>query len=369
VEHKAPHGGQPDPAARLGLRIWTPPQDAACHVGQPVEQPASTPSDGLSGRLTLSEFYRQYHRPIVLEAAQDDQRANVRQYDESILLWAGLTGNPPLEEIDRRVCIDFKRALQARRWRGKPIRQNTVRKHMVYVQAVLSEAGPRTEGHPNRPRKRGLFGLDADGDPRLAPRLAIPPVERRQASRIYTIAQISRLIDAAEEATVPASVPGIAAADWWRALLTWLSWTGMRIGSALACRWDYFESGDSLLMPTELMKGRREQRYYIPSQARRMVELIRTADARLFPWPHQASWLHATRAKLEDRAGVPHYGFHGIRKCVCTELMQLNPAVAQMVMGHISRDVSLRYYTSATIIPKVVDRLPVPGGLVQRRLF
>jgi integrase len=310
--------------------------------------------------MTVPELYRRYYRQrLASRAARGEiEDRTVRDYDRAVALWEELLPEAPsLAETGRRatagasVCERFCARLATEYlYKGRPLRQNTRRRHLVALRAILDAAGPwgaTAEENADRPRKRGLFGVDADGDPVPVPRLALPRVELVPAEKVFAAEEEDRLIAAAGEFDLPRALPGIPARRWWPAVLTWIRWVGTRIGTTLALRREMLSrrAGSwQIRIPPAILKGDRWLVLHVCEEAYAAVESVRTADALLFPWPHCRGWLHDLRLRLEERAGVPHYGFHGFRRCLGTELLERNASAAQQQLGHRDLATTMQSY-------------------------
>jgi len=367
------------------LRIFRGDED------DPYSPPVSA-GDGLSPEMTLAAFFRAYVAPAVL-AARAAAPANIVQYEESLRLWACYTGDPSLAEIgaDRSIPTGFRQALFARKWRGKLLSPNTIRKHLGAVQFMLDLAGPQVSGlmgagrrtNESKARPDGLFGLDDRGRPRPTPYLERPPLRKKPAEDCFTIEEISRWLEACTRATVPRGL-AISAPQFWIALVWWTYNVGTRIGTTLQLRWDMLPGrGDTLYVPAvievdgktiKVLKGSNDQQFHVNDETWRVIHAIRTDDPRIFPWPHCMSYLHTIRKRLLAAAGIPperRFGFHGGRKCLCTELMQINPMAAQKALGHLGIAMSRDHYTSTRIVAKAMKKLrqPTLPDQEQLRLF
>lgn len=344
-------------------------------------------SDRLSPLMSLREFFERYVLKILLRRSAAP--ANIQQYRESLRLWDFYTACPSLRQIgfDPDIAARFGEMLQARRWRGRALSPNTMRKHLGAIQFCLDLAGPRVDGlmgpgrktNESKARRDGLFGVDERGRPRPTPYLAKPPLRSKPAEDCFTIQEISRWLEACTRATVPAGLP-IAASQWWIGLVWWNYNVGTRIGTTLQLRWEMLR-GDTLHVPAtievdgvtiKVLKGSNDQQFHVNPETRRVVEAIRTDDPRIFPWPHCISYLHTIRRQLLAAAGIPkerQFGFHGGRKALCTELMEINPMAAQKALGHLGIAMSRDHYTSTRIVAKAMRKIPQPKLPNQEQLW
>jgi integrase len=225
-----------------------------------------------------------------------------------------------------------------------PISQNTVHKLCGQMESIFRWAGPASK----RCRHAAdLFvGLDRDGRPRRLPWLDGPgKVEGRE--RIFTRAELLRWLEACRYATTP-EIEDVAPADWWRALLRVIYYTGMRIGSVLAARysWISIKDGDHWLeVPAATMKAKRPEAICLTAKTMAALDSIRRPGRDVifaWPWPPCGSHrqLYQECERLQDLAGIPperRFRFHAIRACAGDTLYDLDPQMAREALCH--RDV------------------------------
>ncbi|GAG26180.1 unnamed protein product, partial [marine sediment metagenome] len=219
----------------------------------------------------------------------------------------------------------------------------------------------------------GLFGIGRRGLPKCPPSFQKPPSRKKPPEDVFTIEEIGLWLAACQRATVPRAIPGVTPAAFWTSLVTWSYNVGTRITTTLSITWDMMVAADKLRVGPPIIKGANVQEFYVNELAQRAVRTIRRADPRLFPWPHGVTYLHRVRRALLEDAGIPperQFGFHGLRKCLCTELMAINPMVAQKMMGHLGIAMSRDCYTSTRIVKRAMKKLPQPKRPdPQMRLF
>ena len=354
------------------LRIWSPDDDDAPRPA--IETPArktgslnDAASGGeLSSAMTLSAFFRAWVRPIYLEAGGAATR-NIRQYAESVSIWAATTGNPPLEAIDDDICAGFIEALRQRKGRGgKPLAVNTIIKHRSPIQKMLDLAGPRSRANQRAATRQGLFGDDEYGVPREAP--LVPPQLREHSLPTggWTLAEIAAWTEAATRWTSPSTLVGVAPGEFWPAFVTLLYNTGLRLKTALNIERDMIRRG-WLIVPRRLMKGgRRDHRVWLNAHAREAIERLATADSHVVPWkPRSQNWFsHCLRDQLDgvfsaERIAEIDKPCHALRARMLTILWSRAPGVAKMVAGHRA-DVTLDHYVGGTAMRRALDKLPQP---------
>jgi integrase len=309
------------------------------------------PMSALSAEMTLPDFYRAYVKPVALEARGSRGRT-FDQYEGALRTWARLVGDVPLAKIDAVTCATFMRDLRKVNspLSHSPLSPNTCRKIAFHVQRCIDLAAPRS-----RSNRMGA-GLIAD-----APYIERPRGRAKEKIDAYTPDEIGVLLQVCEKATRP-ELPGIAPADWWRALIVF-SWnTGTRISQALQLERRMIQ-GRWLVCPAAIMKGNTAKRICLTDEALAAIESIRTKDAKLFPWPYGEHYFHACRRALFAQSSLPvdrRFGMHAIRRGLATELAKVNPLVAQQMLGHTSMGVTRDYYVDPGIAAGVLAQIPQP---------
>lgn len=276
----------------------------------------------------------------------------VREYQCTLNLWDDITGDPPLEMISETILRDFTTALTRRTGRnGQPISANTIRKHLRHLRALFRELGPRRNG-------KGL-GLMAD-----IPYVQMPRAVR-QAPVIWTPPQLKQLAEAAKHFH-PGPVTGpIPPADWWLVLLRILWNSAVRIGTALALRWEWLQPDGWIAVPPEALKGKHTgRRFYLNTATREhLLRIQKTNDGPLLPWSATMMTLQRWRRRLQRLAGLPadeKHGFHAIRRSALSAIARLNPLVARAIAGHAQGDVLLEHYFADDVIVATLESLPQP---------
>jgi len=321
----------------------------------PIAAPSSTvdpPGDTktLSPTMTLGEFYEAYVEPNVLRPRQIKQRT-LDQYQQSLGYWQKLTSDPPLASIDGNACSEFVcRVAKLHGRDGEPISPNTVRKHCVHLQRVIDLAGPK-----RRACRMAAELLDS------VPYLERPPKREEEVENVFTLDEISAWLEACKHAAVPQL--GVEPALWWRALIIWIYNVGTRIETTLLLEWSMIQ-GDELVVPARIIKGNNGKRFPLNEAALRAAESVRTANKRLFFWPHGHSWLQENRRRILAKTEIPperRFGFHAVRKLLGTTLWEDDPAAAEKMLGHLGRDVTRRHYVHRKVVRKAIDKVPQPA--------
>jgi hypothetical protein len=131
------------------LRLY---QAAEADDGEPPTPPETTGASGRpSSRMTLTEFYAGYVRPLLRDPNERDPKT-IKQDLQSLGYWKQFTGDPPIEAIDDFICAAFVEQLKRRPGlkKGSKMSPNTVRKHCAHLQYVIDRAGPK-----NRRNRKG----------------------------------------------------------------------------------------------------------------------------------------------------------------------------------------------------------------------
>jgi integrase len=307
-------------------------------------------------------------------------------YGETVAHWRRLSGNPTIGETAREHCETFVRLLfrlpgrrgpktpfrwSARRhcWLRLPkgaqakagdrllprISQNTVRKLCGQMEMLFRWAGAPSKRF--RDAADLFVGLDAAGHPRRVPWLDSPP-KAEGAERVFTRDELVAWVGACRWASAP-QIEGVLAADWWRALIRVIYYTGLRIGSALAARYSWIvqREGDCWLeMPAQAMKAKRAEPICLKAAAVAALDSIRRPGRDLifaWPWPPSGSHraLYQECERLQDLAGIPpqrRFRFHAIRACAGDVLYELNPEMAREALCHKDLRTTMESYTAKT---------------------
>lgn len=318
---------------------------------------------GLTPVSTLSVFFSAWGRRCLEDRGAAEQ--NVAQYAESVRIWAEATGDPSLKRIRRSTISAFRRHLESRPGlQAERLSPNTVLKHLVAIKAVLRWAGPRTGNNGEAYSKRGLFGADEDGDPRLAPNVPLP-ARTTKTPDPFSLEDIGHWLRACEAARAP-RIRGVAAADWWRALILFSYNVGTRIETTLKITRAMIR-GKWLVIPASAVKGHRaDLKIWLNAFALRAAVAIQSSgNDRLFAWPHTRNYFAHVQAEIIRNSEIPeaerYGGTHRLRKALATWLTGHNPAVARMQLGHsLAGDVLLAHYANPQIVKRLMERVPQP---------
>jgi integrase len=267
----------------FGQREHRPP------LSMPSEAPlAPRPLPTLPGEWTLPEFFEEW---VVRGILQPRRRAaaTVASYRDALRYWVQLTGNPPLQSVDDRVCLLFAERLSAcslvRRgqpWHAgakivdggellsgeRPLSSIRIKNHLATIARLLRWAGPRFD--PRQPAARIITDVP------FVPTVAAAAAEKGA----FSIEQAKAIAAACWEMQAPSALPDwIGPAQYWRLGVALFFYTGLRSGTV--CR----------LSRRHLQKRGRATWLSVPGpivKTRKPIELI----------------LHGRLEALLDEAGV-----------------------------------------------------------------
>lgn len=338
------------------LRVYAPPTDAADDAAPPP----------LSAHDPLSVVFARGFVPLWIDSQGLDRKTKT-QYADALGWWARLTGDPPVSLIDDYMVSQFVADLMQQSGRlGPQMSKSTVRKHCGHLAKLIAFCGPRSRAKGDR-KNLGLVPT-----PPVPER---PRADVRPPTDVFTVAELRQLLAAADRMTAP-RLAGVAAPDWWRAMLhvAWVS--GLRINALLRLEWRDIapvEGGGAWLTSRpELAKGRKGARRWLPPGVARELEQIRTGRRLVFGWSDRR-WIY-TRSltllrRLQTLAGLPaerRFGWHGIRRAHATALAaqslhQGGMSVAQVSLGHSDLATTAMYVAGdvqTALARAAVERLP-----------
>jgi integrase len=346
---------------------------------------------------TWPAFFRRYVGPCMKRQVRSGKRRKrgVQPYREAIGHWKRLTRNPTLGDTTRDDCDEFVRRLfrlpgrrgdkalfrwsaRRRSWqRVRPpssageterllarserdyrlmprISPNTVQKLCNQMEMLFHWAGPPSKRL--RDAADLMVGQDASGRPRRLPWLDVPP-KVQGAERVFTREEIVRWLGACRHAKKP-RIEGVTPEAWWRALLQFLYYTSLRIGTALEVRYSWIsqEAGEYWLnVPGTSMKAQRPEPICLKPPAMAALESIRRPGRDLiFPWPWPPSGSHQPLygecERLLTLAGIPperRFRFHAIRACGADTLFAISPELARDALCHRDLRTTEQHYTQA----------------------
>ena len=326
-----------------------------------------TSRHGLSPEMTLSAFFRDFYRPIVL-VSKGAAASTVAEDETSFRYWKKFTGDPPICQIDQHTCAAFVSGLLSVRKRcGEPLSTTTINKHANAVQKVLDLIGP-----PGRERRLRQAQWLVD----LVPFIERPPATKTGPKGVYTFDEIQRLVFAATDARVPDKL-AVTPAEFWTALLVFLFNTGCRIGESMKLTWRMVDDDERLLrLPWSVRKGRKFHEVPLNDAAMAAIATMRRCHTeRVFPWPvwpnsKQQLFKELRRLRIVLPSGR-RFGTHGIRKGTGTLVDAKNPTAAQKLLGHSTAQMTRDFYVADTVVRAALVDLPrlVTRNVHQRKLF
>lgn len=368
-----------DPTPPPELRLFAPTDDAFSPLSVPQQRslPLGSGDGGggptrLTPELRLEQFFDAWVRPKVHAHSSPK---TLKEYRTTFAYWAQLTGDPPVGDVGEPTIEAFVEGIKAVLFRGQPLSENTIRKHCVNVQAVLTVLGPKAKGNK--------FGAALV---RHVPYVPAPAAVVNENIDEYSLAEVGQVLDACRRATGPRKASRVYRVElptFWESLVTFTYNAGLRIESSLFLRFSWLaqdELGWWLRIPAGAMKGRRQGRViYLNSHALAAIERMRGGSSDLiFGGACSYYVCNANLQRILRRSSLPperQFGMHSLRKTFLTELTKINPAAAKKAACHgkPTGDVTLDHYTSKRIVIAAVDQLPQPPRASrvdpQRRLF
>jgi integrase len=314
--------------------------------------------------LTLGAFFARRYLPTYLAGASE---RTIVEYRTSLAKWAELTGDRPLDAITVEDLAAFKtKLLELHGRRAATLAAATANKHLRHIHGVLGKAGPAG------PRNRDALGLIAAA-PWVRPLKA--PV---RAPRSIPLETLGRIYAAADVATLPAGLE-VRACTWWRSLIACAYNLGFRRGAWLRVESQHIDwTGHLVTVPAELDKCGRDRRKPANDVAMRHLLRVRTAQRRLFPWPHAGISFDRQWRRLQLAAGVRApdlYKFHDLKRTCGTQLAPIaSPWQVRYMLDHAQPDVSGLYVDPLPDLRRVVEAMPQPTAFSedfsgQLRLF
>jgi integrase len=189
----------------------------------------------------------------------------------------------------------------------------------------------------------------------------LPPMKAPgRIPRAYTIAQVSQLIRTAR--AWPGEVSGLPAGVWWSTILRAGYETAERVGAMLQLRWrDVDLEAGHIVYVAETRKGatRDIQRPISPGLASWLRLIQRGPGDLVWPWVRHRESLWYDLKKLTKAAGVPHRGFHALRKTAASYVAKAG-GDATGLLDHSDPRITRDSYVDPSIAPprSSLDDLP-----------
>lgn len=173
-----------------------------------------------------------------------------------------------------------------------------------------------------------------------------PYREPQRAPIAFMASEFGWILDAS--ALESGAVEGIPAADWWRALLLALWYSGARIGAVLAVRSVDVLLDQGFFVRAEAQKQHADQFFAVGEDAAGAFRRIYSHSRQLmFPWPWRRETLYARFRRICQNAGLDCRGtgnlFHRIRKSTASYL-RANGGDPTTHLGHSTASVTRRYF-------------------------
>lgn len=358
--------GPPGPDNRDGLGLLPVLPWPAPPRGGPRPRPKSlsrlvpdAPVEKPLAEMTLPEFYASHVRPCCLPP--DASPGYQAQIIIALGRWQQIIGDVPIREVTAQHVAHFRDTLgQQRGWLTERLSPTTVNNKLRIIRYVLRNAGP-----PG-PRYEGAADV-LDRVPWVR-----PPRNRERPIRVLTDEELSALHDAADRMDRP-EIDGVAAADWWRALLVFAFYTGLRRGTIFGLEWtDLDEARKVMTIPGDRMKAGRDHVVPVNAIVLDHLNTIKGNGRLLFAWPYSANSGYFGRLfrRLWAVAGLPPEkgaGLHYFRKTLATRLAQhASLGAAKLAPGHAADDVTRRHYVQAVgPVAEALNRIPAPAAFGQ----
>lgn len=305
---------------------------------------------GLSPAMTLPEFYRDFYRPIV-EGPCGNSDDTQRQNQRAVRLWARLTANRSLAEIDQFECAAFVAGLGRLAEIGS---QTTINKHAAAVQKVLRYAGPPVG------REWRAANLIA-----RVPYVERPPKEQVRLQEPYTLEELELLVANTQLLKWPSKL-AVPAEVYWRGLFVLLYNTGLRIQETILLEWRDVQADELRIRNRNRKGGRKGHVVALTPMAQTALEWLRPADSvRVFPVPasfKSKGWFfrdfRAYRRQLLSPERV-EIAFHGFRRLHNVELARINERACAASLGH-GAAVNAQAYCNRELVRESVGKFRQP---------
>ena len=180
----------------------------------------------------------------------------------------------------------------------------------------------------------------------------LPPLKAPgRIPRAYTIAQVSALVRTAR--AWPGEVAGLPAGVWWSSLIRGGFETAERIGAMLQLRWrDVDLEARHIVYVAETRKGstRDIQRPITAGLAGWLALIKRGPTDFVWPWVRHRESIWYDLRKITKAAGVPHRGFHALRKTAASYVAAAG-GDATSLLDHSDPRITRDSYVDPSIAP------------------
>ncbi|MCP5113971.1 MAG: hypothetical protein GY953_24320 [bacterium] len=293
--------------------------------------------------MELLDFFTSYYSPVCLG---DAEVRTFEAYRDALAHWVRICGRRSLSGVTAVVLRQFADGLKATRYRGRSLSVSTVRKHLRHIQAILDRAGPAG------PRCR-----DAAGILQQVPWIR-PPREQIQERSPAPVADIARFYrSATQHARLPV-LPDVKPAAWWRAVISTICSTSLRIGQVTAIPMAAVDWNASLLrLPASVSrKSKRTETKPLHIVALRALLAVRGDRELILPQPHAKNTIYRELHRLQALVDVPRFAFHCIRRAVLSEFAATSPTAGMKAAGHRSFQTTLNHYVGNQAVIEALDQ-------------
>jgi integrase len=313
-----------------------------------------------ASKKTWAEFRAEFEAKVMATMGWQNRKLTEEALDQ----FERLMTPQRIRAIKSQTIAEFvvRRSQDRGKKKGETVSPATVNKDLRHIRAVLRVAYD-WKYLPEMPKVRLMR-------------------EGKKLPTFVTPEHFAALYQAADAATMPGKLAGIAPADWWRALLVFAYMTGWRISEVLALmRSDLDVDAATAVTRAEDNKGKRDERISLHPVVVEHLRRLTTFDPHVFPWPHDRRTLYVEFARLHDAAGVHlpcskkhehtdachHYGFHDLRRAFATQnAKRLTADALQKLMRHKSYQTTQRYIEMTSQMAEAVAVLHVPEVLKAR---
>jgi integrase len=301
-------------------------------------------------RLTLTDLFELHFRSQNLELGE----GSAQQYRTTLRKLVGWRGGPVyVDELDRELVLGFLRSLI-----DKGQARGTVNSKRAHLMALWRYAKDENFTHEEPGKVQRMKAA-------------------KQSPQAWESSEVDRLVATCEG--IAGEMRNGVSRRMFFACLVYVCWfTGLRIKSVLALKWDWLREDGGLDVPFEAIKERSDRSEKLPLWLIADLKKIRI-DERLLPWDYSRSSLWKQwKARVVKPAGVPapvrKGGFHRFRKTFISYVERAQPGLAAAWM-HADAKVTREHYIDPKIAyggvhpSELLPPIRRMGDNQQRRLF
>lgn len=338
-----------------GWRVYHPPESVEIR-----------PEVHLSETMTVTEFFDLWLRPVILDT-KEVTVTTTQKYTGSLAWWELITGNAPLGSVDDNLWAKFEAGLRSARFkRGElceelPLSPVTQAGHKRTIRTILQRAAqkqlcrlPTMIIRSPRSDKKAAFTVEAARKmiaylcTASPPASETPPGPGRRKNPVY-----------------PLRMPP----QWWKAILSGMFYTGLRISEVMSLRWGMLvERADGLYLdvPSDAVpKTGKAINIGVHDCLKEALAEIGPwdSDELIFSWPGHLTYFASCHGRLQKEAGIaPILSPHAFRRTHATELgktfLTQAIAAAQAGLNHASSRTTEDHYLSDELRAMAVRSLP-----------